>query len=67
MIVLCIVVDFVILLRIQMIFCLSDRRFLRIPSIGLNGWYQSIIKKLGSCLEDHIICARNIFNRILAE
>ena len=26
-----------------------------------------IIKKLGSCLEDHIICARNVFYRILAE
>ena len=26
-----------------------------------------IIKKLGSCLEDHIICARNVFNRILTE
>ena len=26
-----------------------------------------IIKKLGSCFEDHIICARYVFNRILAE
>ena len=26
-----------------------------------------IIKKLGSCLEDHIICARNVFNQILAK
>ena len=36
MIVLRIEVDFVIFLLIQMIFCLSDRRFLRVPSIDLN-------------------------------
>ena len=26
-----------------------------------------IIKKLGSCMEDHIICARNVLNQILEE
>ena len=69
MIVLCIVVDFVIFLRILMIFCLSDRRFLRIPSTDLNIFKMIVcdIKIIGSCLVDHIICARNVFNRILTE
>ena len=43
MIVLCNVSDFLIFLRIKMIFCLSDRRFLRVPSIGLNRWYQFVL------------------------
>ena len=67
MIVLCIVVDFAIFLRILMIFCLSDRRFLRVQILIFCKILVCDIKIIGSRLEDHIICTRNVFNRILTE
>ena len=69
MIVLCIVDDFVIFLRIKRssVCRINVPSEFRVQIVIFCKMLVCDIKIIGSCLVDHIICTRNVFNRILTE